>query len=256
MFVHGPSYFVTISPPPPPLQLVFSQLKCLQALLSRSPVLQSSPHLTNLLAVLRAAMTLGLPGQPHTLQAALPLALPVVQSPKIVTPPPPSPKQRPQTIAGPQPRRRQKRAKDHKNTSKVGRSQESNDGEASLGDHVKLRPAVSFGGRGCSLSSSESDVSDSEPAPNQIKVVHGKIRHLAFSCLTAVFKVIPLSLHVFCSVLFRSIVSFNLSIALKLLNPGLCTCYVRELNVAYPRVQQFSRNGLEPSEMFAVIFVF
>ncbi|XP_064392489.1 HEAT repeat-containing protein 6-like isoform X3 [Halichondria panicea] len=170
------------------IKLVFSQLKCLQALLSRSPVLQSSPHLTNLLAVLRAAMTLGLPGQPHTLQAALPLALPVVQSPKIVTPPPPSPKQRPQIIAGPQPRRRQKRAKDQKHTNKIGRSHESSDGEASLGDHVKLRPSVSFGGRGCSWSSSESDVSDSEPAPSQIKVVHGKIRHLAFSCLTAVFK--------------------------------------------------------------------
>ncbi len=174
-------------------------------------------------------MTLGLPGQPHTLQAALPLALPVVQSPKIVTPPPPSPKQRPQIIAGPQPRRRQKRAKDQKHTNKIGRSHESSDGEASLGDHVKLRPSVSFGGRGCSWSSSESDVSDSEPAPSQIKVVHGKIRHLAFSCLTAVFKV---------SIVYISVsVSSNLLIVLKFLNPGLVLITYKNPNVAYTKLK-------------------
>ncbi len=171
------------------MQLIFSQLKCLQALLSRSLVLQSFPHLNNLLAVLRAAITLGLPGQSLTLLTALPLALPVVQSSQLVAQPPPSPKQRSQTIAGPQPRRRQKRAKDQRNTRKGGQGQEPSDGESPAGNQVKLRPSVSFGGRGSSWSSSESDVSDSEPAPNQIKLVHGKIRHLAFSCLTAVFKV-------------------------------------------------------------------
>ena len=131
-------------------------------------------------------MTLGLPGQPQLLQTALPT---VVQSPRLVTPPSASPKQRAQTVAGPQPRRKQRRAKEQK-AAKNGRgNQDSSEGEGSLSDGVKLRPSASFGGRGSSWSSSESEMSDSEPAPSQIKVVLGKIRHLAFSCLTAVFKV-------------------------------------------------------------------
>ena len=109
--------------------------------------------------------------------------------------PPASPKTKPQTVAGPQPRRKQKRAKERKerhdsNDSKVKnwRSQDSNDGEG--GDPVvSLRPSGSFSGRGYSLSSSESELSDSEPAPNQMKVVFGKIRYQALTCLTAVFKV-------------------------------------------------------------------
>ncbi len=211
-----------------PMQLVFSQLKCLQALLSRSLVLQSSPHLTNLLAVLRAAMTLGLPGQSHTLQTALPSALPVLHSPRVVALPPPSPKQRLQTIAGPQPRRRQKRVKDQ--PRKSGRGKESGDGEAPLSNEVKLRPSVSFGGRGSSWSSSESEVSDSEPAPNQIKLVHGKIRHLAFSCLTAVFKVSLILLQILYTQVGSSYNSLMVAaILLFCVRSLLSTCYVRVL---------------------------
>ena len=40
-----------------------------------------------------------------------------------------------------------------------------------------------------SYSSSDSDLSDSEPAPNRLKFVNSKVRFQAHSCLSSVFQV-------------------------------------------------------------------
>ena len=65
-------------------------------------------------------------------------------------------------------------------------------GVASAGRRERRRGQLAAGHRGNEsplYSSSESDLSDSETAPNRLKLVNGKIRFQAHSCLISIFKV-------------------------------------------------------------------
>ena len=68
---------------------------------------------------------------------------------------------------------------------------------ASAGRRERRRGQSAAGQRGNEsplYSSSESDLSDSEVAPNRLKLVNGKIRFQALSSLTSIFKVIRLKI--------------------------------------------------------------
>ena len=191
-------------------------MKCLHSILSPLTMLQSYPALPTLLADLKSNMAMGLPGQTKTLTS--------IQPPLSVPPslgPSPyyqssSPKQKPQSVAGPHSRKRQHRNKPReKEKSTSAKVNSDNDGSggptpenssdsdsasggvalvgvASAGRRERRRGHLTGGQRGSEsllYSSSESDLSDSEAAPNRLKLVNGKIRFQAHSCLTSIFKV-------------------------------------------------------------------
>ena len=199
------------------LQLVLSQLKCVHSILSSLTTLQSFTGLPMLLAALKSNMATGLPGQTKTLASIQP---PLSVPPSLGPSPyyqPTSPKQKPQSVAGPHSRKRQHRNKPRDKEKSSGAKLVSSDndgsggptpehssdsdsasggvglvGVASVGRRERRRGQLAAGQRGNEsplYSSSESDLSDSETAPNRMKLVNGKIRFQAHSCLTSIFKV-------------------------------------------------------------------
>ena len=198
------------------LQLVLSQLKCIHSVLSSLTTLQSYPSLPTLLAALKSNMAMGLPGQTKMLASIQPpLSIPPSLGPSPYYQPS-SPKQKPQSVAGPHSRKRQHRNKSRDkerssgakvNADNSGSSgptpEHSSDsdstsggvalvGVASVGRRERRRGQLPSGHRGNEsplYSSSESDLSDSEAAPNRMKLVNGRIRFQAHSCLTSIFKV-------------------------------------------------------------------
>ena len=63
-------------------------------------------------------------------------------------------------------------------------------GAAGVGKRERYQRPHPGGSQSPLYSSSESDLSDSEPAPNQLKFVNSKIRFQSHSCLAAVFQVV------------------------------------------------------------------
>ena len=202
------------------LQLVLSELKCVHSILSSLSTLQSYPSLPTLLATLKSNMAMGLPGQSKMLASIHPpLSIPPSLGPSPYYQPS-SPKQKPQSVAGPHSRKRQHRNKPRDREKSSGAKVSSdNDGSggsmtpehssdsdstsggvalmgvASAGRRERRRGQSAAGQRGNEsplYSSSESDLSDSEAAPNRMKLVNGKIRFQALSSLTSIFKVIIL----------------------------------------------------------------
>lgn len=162
-------------------------------------------------------MATGLPGQTKTLASIQP---PLSVPPSLGPSPyyqPTSPKQKPQSVAGPHSRKRQHRNKPRDKEKLSGAKLVGSDnngsggptpehssdsdsasggvglvGVASVGRRERRRGQLAVGQRGNEsplYSSSESDLSDSETAPNRMKLVNGKIRFQAHSCLTSIFKV-------------------------------------------------------------------
>lgn len=187
-------------------------MKCLQTALSLISSIQSYPGLPTLLAALKSNMAMGLPGQAKIMASIQPpLSIPPSLLPAQHQSS--SPKQKPQSVAGPHPRKKQHRNKSRdKNVSSAGKEKtESGSSGAPTLDHssdsdstsvsVGMTPSTGVGKKeryrrpqadgtqSLLYSSSESDLSDSEPAPNRLKFVNGKIRFQAHSCLAAVFQV-------------------------------------------------------------------
>lgn len=152
-------------------------------------------------------MAMGLPGQTKIMASIQPpLSLP----PSLLAPQhrSSSPKQKPQSVAGPHSRKKQHRNKsrdksiskdkaestggpalDHSSDSDSTTASESL--AAGMGKRERYRRPQSGGSHSLLYSSSESDLSDSEPAPNRLKFVNSKIRFQSHSCLAAVFQVCP-----------------------------------------------------------------
>ena len=195
-------------------------MKCVHSILSSLSTLQSYPSLPTLLATLKSNMAMGLPGQSKTLASIHPpLSVPLSLGPS------PyyqlsSPKQKPQSVAGPHSRKRQHRNKP-RDKEKSSSAKVSSDNDGSGGSmtpehssdsdltsggvalmgvasasrrerHRRQSAAGQWGNESPLYSSSESDLSDSEAAPNRMKLVNGKIRFQALSSLTSIFKVIIL----------------------------------------------------------------
>lgn len=183
-------------------QLLLSQLRLLHSLL---PHLKPLPSLPTLLSSLKASMALGLPGQTSkTAMASIhpPLSIPPqspTQSSKLT-----------HSVAGPQERlgqgkiksRNKSKEKSGSRTGSDDSSQQSSDSESSTTSLSALQqsPKSHERGRGRSrrqnwrhegrsMSSSDSDVSDSNADYAKMKAVWSKIRHQALSCLALVFQV-------------------------------------------------------------------
>ena len=190
---------------------MLSQLKCVHSVLSSLTTLQSYPNLPTLLAALKSNMASGLPGQTKTLASIQP---PLSFPPSLGLSPyqPSSPKQKPQSVAGPHSRKKQHRNRSREkersssakvNTDSGGPTPEHSSDSDSASGGVSLVGVASVGLRekrrgqqpghreseSLLYSSSESDLSDSEAAPNRLKLVNGRIRFQAHSCLTAIFQV-------------------------------------------------------------------
>lgn len=179
-------------------------MKCIQSALSHLTSIQSYPSLPTLLAVLKSNMAMGLPGQTKIMASIQP---PLSLSPSLVPPQhrSASPKQKPQSVAGPHSRRKQHRNKSRdKNVSKdkaestsgpnLDHSSDSDStstssSAAGMGKRERYQRQQPGGSQSLLYSSSESDLSDSEPAPNRLKFVNSKIRFQSHSCLVAVFQV-------------------------------------------------------------------
>ena len=160
-------------------------------------------------------MAAGLPGQTKTLTSLQP---PLSIPPSLVgglssRQPSSSSKQKPQSVAGPQSRKKQPRKKSRNKEQSSGPKvnacsggptpEHSSDSDSTSGG-VALVGVASRGQRegrhrgqvsdyrrneSPLYSSSESDLSDSEAAPNRLKLVNGRIRFQAHSCLTSIFQV-------------------------------------------------------------------
>ena len=195
-------------------QLVLSQLKCLHSALSPLATIQSYPSLPTLLAVLKSNAVTGLPGQTKvvaTIQPPLsipPALLPTQHQSS-------STKQKPQSVAGPQGRKKQHKNKsrekgtssssvssekkdksggltpDHSSDSDTASSSSASSLTSSVGRKERVR-RLPLGNESPHYTSSDSELSDSEPAPNRLKLANGKIRYQAHSCLTLIFQVISL----------------------------------------------------------------
>ena len=196
-------------------QFVLSQLKCLHSALSPLAMIQSYPSLPTLLAVLKSNAVTGLPGQTKvvaTIQPPLsipPALLPTQHQSS-------STKQKPQSVAGPQGRKKQHKNKsrekgtsssssvssekkdksdgltpDHSSDSDTASSSSASSLTSSVGRKERVR-RLPLGNESPHYTSSDSELSDSEPAPNRLKLAYGKIRYQAHSCLTLIFQVISL----------------------------------------------------------------
>ena len=182
-------------------QLLQSQLKFLHSLLSPLNGLQSTNLLPTILASLKANMAFGLPGQSKTIASIHPpLSVPPSQhrSPKS--------KKLQQTVAGPQPRKKEYRNKSRDKERKGksprssagsgdgGRGSDQQSSDSELSDS-SLRTTTHGGVSAIAsrelvvYSSSDSDVSDMESTWSKLKVINSKVRHQAYSCLATIFKV-------------------------------------------------------------------
>ena len=199
------------------MQLLLSQLKCLHVVLSLLTAIQSYPSLPSLLAALKSNMATGLPGQTKVISSSIQplLSIPpsLVSTQQQLT----SPKQKPQSVAGPHSRKKQHRNKSReKVATSLSKEKMESRGGGLTPDHSSDSDSasVSSGGslKGTAVgrrdrqsrqtshseslfySSSDSDLSDSEPAPNRLKFVNSKVRFQAHSCLTSVFQVLYITL--------------------------------------------------------------
>ena len=187
------------------LQLLLSKLYLLHSLL---PHLSPLPSLPILLSLLKANMAVGLPGQQNkTLSGSI---QPPLTVPQLL--PRSSPKSRVmRSVAGPQERQSQGKGRHHsKKKSKAAKtgssddsSQQSSDSESSSSTSESSLPQWSRGicheravtkrknwGRGRrGVSSSESDVSDSDSGSTELKAVQSKIRYQSLSSLQLIFQV-------------------------------------------------------------------
>lgn len=185
-----------------------SLLKCLHGVLFQLTAIQTYPSLPTLLAALKSNMSAGLPGQTKIIASIQPpLSIPQSLSPAQYQPS--SPKQKPQSVAGPHSRRRHHRNKSREKSgssttrerteSGIPAPDHSSDSDSASASSVltsvgrkERYQRLPSGNEPLLYSSSESDLSDSEAAPNRLKFVNGKIRFQSHSCLALIFQVLPL----------------------------------------------------------------